>query len=177
MRIPVRVILCGLLLAPFVVRAQSGPTEPYYHWPEYPPFSPGSWAWPMAGWWEFAPLPQNYPSAPQAAAPPPTIIVFAQLAPSQNLAARQPSAPAAAAVPPKSPAASPAPPQASPLYLIALKDGVIRPAVSYRVEDTVLHYMDLGGAPQQVPLDRVDRALSAELNRQRRVPFRLPPEP
>jgi hypothetical protein len=58
--------------------------------------------------------------------------------------------------------------------LIAFKDGIIRPAMAHEVEGKALHYMDLDHAPKEVPLNQVDRALSQELNRLRRVPFRLP---
>ena len=60
--------------------------------------------------------------------------------------------------------------------MLALKDGVIRDALSYSVEGKVLHYVDLDRTAKDVPLDRVDRSVSAELNRQRGVPFHLPPE-
>ena len=60
------------------------------------------------------------------------------------------------------------------LYLIALKKGVIRPALAYWVEGKVLHYVDLDRAVQDVPLDQVDRTRSVELNRERRVPFYAP---
>jgi hypothetical protein len=36
----------------------------------------------------------------------------------------------------------------SPLYLLALKDGVIRDALSYSVEGKVLHYVDLDSHSQ-----------------------------
>jgi len=66
--------------------------------------------------------------------------------------------------------------QGSPLYLLALKGGVIRAALSYSVEGKVVHYVDLDHTAKEVPLDRVDRAVSAELNRRRGAPFQLPPD-
>jgi hypothetical protein len=62
----------------------------------------------------------------------------------------------------------------SPLYLIAFKDHVILPAVSYSVTGTTLEYVNLDHATKQVPLDTVDRDLSRKLNRERRVAFNLP---
>ena len=58
----------------------------------------------------------------------------------------------------------------------ALKGGVIRAALSYSVEGKVVHYVDLDHTAKEVPLDRVDRAVSSELNRQRGAPFQLPPD-
>ena len=63
---------------------------------------------------------------------------------------------------------------ASPLYLIAFKDATIRAATSYRVEGSTLHYVTLEHEEKQAPLDSVDRDLSAQLNRERNVQFRLP---
>jgi hypothetical protein len=62
----------------------------------------------------------------------------------------------------------------SPLYLIAFKDHVIRPALAYSVTGDTLHYTTLDREDKQVPLDSVDRDLSRQLNRERRVPFNLP---
>jgi hypothetical protein len=63
---------------------------------------------------------------------------------------------------------------ASPIYLIAFKDGVIRAAGSYRVEARTLHYVTLQREPRETPLDDIDRELTLRLNRERRVPFQLP---
>ncbi len=65
-------------------------------------------------------------------------------------------------------------PNASPLYLIAFKDHTIRAAISYRVEGNTLHYVTMEREEREAPLDTVDRALSLQLNRERRVPFQLP---
>ena len=62
----------------------------------------------------------------------------------------------------------------SPLYLIAFKDHIIRPALSYSVTGDTLDYVTLDHEDKQVPLDSVDRDLSRQLNRERRVPFSLP---
>jgi hypothetical protein len=61
-----------------------------------------------------------------------------------------------------------------PIYLIAMKDHVIRAAAAYWVEGANLHYVTLQHEGKQVPLDSVDRPLSIQLNRERRVQFVLP---
>lgn len=68
------------------------------------------------------------------------------------------------------------PANASPIYLIALKDHTIYAASSYRVEGKTLHYVNLDNAAKQVPLDQVDRNFSMQLNQQRHVAFHLPVE-
>lgn len=62
----------------------------------------------------------------------------------------------------------------SPIYLIAGKDQVIHAAASYWVDGQTLHYVTLQHEEKQVPISAVDRALSLQLNRERRVPFQLP---
>ena len=62
----------------------------------------------------------------------------------------------------------------SPLYLIALKDHVIRAAIAYWVEGKTLHYITLQHEQREVPVDMVDRNFSVQLNRERGVPFPLP---
>lgn len=62
----------------------------------------------------------------------------------------------------------------SAIYLIAFTDNVIRPAMAYWVEGGTLHYLGLDHKQRQAPLDTVDRGFSTQLNRERRVPFRLP---
>jgi len=60
----------------------------------------------------------------------------------------------------------------SPIYLIARKDGSIDAATSYWADRTMLHYITLQGADEQVRMDLVDRGVSTELNRQRKLEFR-----
>ncbi len=62
------------------------------------------------------------------------------------------------------------------IFLIALKDHSIYPAVAYWIEggDT-LNYMTTQGVHNRVSLDSVDRDFSKLLNDQRRVDFALPP--
>ena len=62
----------------------------------------------------------------------------------------------------------------SPLYLIAFNDRIIRAATSYRVDGNTLHYVTLDHEEKEAPLNTVDRALSLQLNRERRVSFQLP---
>ncbi len=70
-------------------------------------------------------------------------------------------------------AADAAPPSGSPVYLIAFKDHVIRPAAAYWVAGNTLHYVSLDHQEHQVQMDTVDRAMSEQLNRERRVQFSL----
>ena len=67
MRVLVHALFCCALLVPSLALGQneSELAEPHYHWPEYPPFSPGSWAWPPVGWWHFPLFYQNYGFAQQ----------------------------------------------------------------------------------------------------------------
>lgn len=60
------------------------------------------------------------------------------------------------------------------LYLIAFKDGSIHAAIAYWVDGDVLHYVTMEKAQKTVSIDEVDRGLSQRLNRERRIPFRLP---
>jgi hypothetical protein len=57
------------------------------------------------------------------------------------------------------------------LYLIAFRDSNIHAAMTYWVEGSTLHYLDTEHKEKQVPLSSVDRDLSAQLNRERHVPF------
>jgi hypothetical protein len=63
---------------------------------------------------------------------------------------------------------------ASPIYLIAFQDHTIRAAGSYWVDGRTLHYVTLQHEERLAPLDTVDRSLSMQLNRERRVQFTLP---
>jgi hypothetical protein len=59
-------------------------------------------------------------------------------------------------------------------YLIAFKDGTIRAAVAYWADNNTLHYVTRDHQEHTVSLDQVDRSFSERLNRDQRVPFRLP---
>jgi hypothetical protein len=63
---------------------------------------------------------------------------------------------------------------ASPLYLIAFRDHSIRAAAAYWAEGATLHYITQEHEHKQAPLNTVDRDLSGQLNRERRVAFSLP---
>lgn len=62
----------------------------------------------------------------------------------------------------------------SPIYLIAFNDHVIRAASAYWADGRTLHYVTLQHEEKQAPLESVDRSLTMQLNRERRVPFQLP---
>ena len=62
----------------------------------------------------------------------------------------------------------------SPIYLFAFADQAIRAASSYWVEGRTLHYVNLQREEKQAPLDSLDRALTLQLNRERRVSIQLP---
>lgn len=63
---------------------------------------------------------------------------------------------------------------ASPIYLIAFRDQMIRAAISYSVSGATLRYVTLQHEEKQVPLESIDRDLTLRLNRERRVTFQLP---
>jgi len=72
------------------------------------------------------------------------------------------------------PEASANAPSASPVYLIATKDNLIRAAAAYWVDGRTLHYVTLQHEEKQVTLDSVDRGLTMQLNRERHVAIQLP---
>jgi hypothetical protein len=59
------------------------------------------------------------------------------------------------------------------LYLIAFRDKTIRAAMTYWVADGTLHYLDTDHQEKQAPLSAVDRDLSAQINRERHIPFNI----
>jgi hypothetical protein len=60
------------------------------------------------------------------------------------------------------------------VFLIAMKDHTIFPAVAYWVEDNTLNYITTQGVHNSASLDNVDRDFSKLLNNQRQVDFALP---
>ena len=60
------------------------------------------------------------------------------------------------------------------IFLIAMKDHTIYPAIAYWVDKDTLNYVTVEGGVKRVPYDQVDRDLSKQLNDQRSVEFRLP---
>ena len=60
------------------------------------------------------------------------------------------------------------------IYLIAHPDHRIEAAVAYWVDGETLHYVTRTREKKEAPLDEIDCPFSEQLNRDRRVPFRLP---
>jgi hypothetical protein len=132
---------------------------PYYY--DYSPYTNPSYSYPS---YEYNPSPNVtviYPAQqaqPVYSAPPQTVMRSYD----QYGQAVQPAA------------SSQDSPSGSPIYLIATKDQTIHAAAAYWVDGGALHYVTLQHEVKQVPLDSVDRDLSQQLNRERRVAFRLP---
>jgi hypothetical protein len=68
------------------------------------------------------------------------------------------------------------PEDASPsnYYLIAFKDHSIYSAIAYWIDGDTLHYFTAGNNHNQVSMALVDRPLTEQLNRERKVDVRLP---
>lgn len=62
----------------------------------------------------------------------------------------------------------------SPTYLIALKNHVIYHAVSYSIKGDTIYFVTVAKEQKSCPMIMVDRAFSAQLNRERGVNFQLP---
>jgi hypothetical protein len=62
----------------------------------------------------------------------------------------------------------------SPIYLIALKNQNIYPAVAYSVKVDTLSFLTIWREQKMVPLDWIDRGFTMQLNRERHVNFQLP---
>lgn len=70
---------------------------------------------------------------------------------------------------------APPPARKAPRYFVlAMTDGTRAEAQACWVDGDVLNYMDARGVRREAPLDRVDRALSAKLNRERGLDLSLP---
>ena len=83
--------------------------------------------------------------------------------------------PGVTTAPPGPAAAQAAPADDQPtLFLIAMRDHTIFPALAYWVQGDTLNYITLQGTQNHVSLSLVDRDLSKQLNGERNVPFRLP---
>ncbi len=59
------------------------------------------------------------------------------------------------------------------IYLIAFKSGAIYPALGYWVEERNASLCHQGQKPEQASLSLIDRELSAQLNKERRVEFKF----
>jgi hypothetical protein len=64
--------------------------------------------------------------------------------------------------------------RAADYYLIAFNDHVIQAALSFRVEGDQIFYTTREHEEKSAPLASVDRMFSEQINRDRRVEFRLP---
>jgi hypothetical protein len=60
------------------------------------------------------------------------------------------------------------------IYLIAFKDGSVRTAIAYWVEDDTLHYVTPQGRPNKASMVLIDRDFSLKLNHQRGLEFHFP---
>ncbi len=65
-------------------------------------------------------------------------------------------------------------PEKPTVYLIAMKDSSVYSAYAYWVEDGTLHYITTQHSPNRASVELVDGELSAQLNRERGVEFKLP---
>ena len=60
------------------------------------------------------------------------------------------------------------------IFLIAMKDHTIYPAIAYWVENDTLNYITEQGVRNRVSLGLVDRDFSVQLNKERDIDFALP---
>ena len=60
------------------------------------------------------------------------------------------------------------------MFLIAMKDHTIFPAIAYWVEGDTLNYITVQGTKNSASLDLVDREFSKQINKERKVEFGLP---
>ena len=60
------------------------------------------------------------------------------------------------------------------MFLIAMKDHTIYPAIAYWVEGDTLNYITVQGSKNSASLDLVDREFSKQINKERKVEFGLP---
>ena len=60
------------------------------------------------------------------------------------------------------------------MFLLAMKDHTIYPAIAYWVEGDTLNYITVQGSKNSVSLDLVDRDFSKQINKERNVEFGLP---
>jgi hypothetical protein len=179
----------------FGFRGFYGGFWPVYYW---------GWGAPWLAWWPpydncfydpYNPCPAPYPyGAPYPAYPypyadaSPDAAGYAEYNPAPNVTIINPPVQAPAASPavirqydeygqevPQTPAIAPAANAQAPIYLIAFNGtSVIYAAVAYWVDGSTLHYVTLDRKERQAPLSTINRALSFQLNRERRVPFQLP---
>jgi hypothetical protein len=63
------------------------------------------------------------------------------------------------------------------IFLIAMKDHTIYPAVAYWVEGDTLNYVTTQGAQNRISVDLIDREFSKQLNKERNIDFGVPDPP
>ena len=61
------------------------------------------------------------------------------------------------------------------IYLLAMTDHTIIPAIAYWVDGDTLNYITTEGSQNRVSLSLIDREFSRQLNDSRNVEFKLPP--
>jgi hypothetical protein len=137
----------------------------YGYWPSYPYYGYGYDAYPAYSYPVYQPSPNVTVVYPQASEPS-TIYVEPP-----NPAAREYDQFGQQT---NRRAASSSTDSASSIYLIAFRDHTIRATAAYWVEGATLHYVTLEHEHKEAPLSSVDRDLSVQLNRERRVTFSLP---
>lgn len=153
----------------------------YGYWPGYYGYGYGLGYGDSPYYYDYSPYISTYPgySAPVEYNPSPNVTLIYPAAPQTQPVYSSPVQPAMHSydqygqeVQPA--ASSTGAASSSPIYLIATKDQAIRAAEAYWVDGGTLHYVTMQHEEKQVPLDSVDRGLSLQLNRERRVAFQLP---
>lgn len=156
---------------------------PYYGW-GYPWYGFGFSYWPdYYGYYNYYPYNYYYPdtySDPAYAYSPAPAVTYAPDPPAQAVAPGAYGAPAhpvtrsydqyGQEVGTGGGSAS----NSSPIYLFAMKGGEIQAAASYSIAGQTLHYVTMDHQEKQVPLSSIDRGLTQQLNRERRVSLSLP---
>jgi len=162
---------------------------PYYGW-GYPWYGFGLSYWPgySYGYYDYSPYGYSYPDTyndPAYAYAPGPAVTYAPAQADPYPQAAAPNTYAAPAHPvtrsydeygQETARAGGSTNNASPIYLIARKDGEIQAAGSYWIAGQTLHYVTLDRQEKQVPLGSIDHALTQQLNRERRVSIALPPQ-
>jgi len=159
----------GPVIVPYPVYVSGYYSNPYYYGSGYAT-APASA--------DYGPAPAYYDSDPTAGQNYavqgyPSVIVNPNYTPdtSNPVLRDYTNVPVPEAVPPD-PNSAAAP---SVIFLVAMKDHTIYPAIAYWVEDDTLNYITQQGVRNRVSLDLVDRDFSTQLNKERNIDFGLPP--
>jgi hypothetical protein len=143
------------------------------------------------GYYDYEPPPADvaaYQQPPDQTQPSPVIIINQYFTPDtanpvtkdyRDTPLPEPGQPAPQTQPQVSPDQSSAQPSAQDstqpiMFLIAMKDHTIYPALAYWVEGDTLNYITTQGTQNSVSLELVDREFSQQINRDRKVDFGLP---